>query len=236
MPFTDKQIRDLFREFNNSKSVEHRYISFDYCFSYFNSFNNKSEIAHKKNIEKSCLHLGFYLASWGMLRASSVLLQKSFLFYKRIIECIANDCDDIWNIDVNKYNSKNIIRLQTVHNNLSDFIPDENRKIVIVTKIMLGVFGCSPAFDNYFTTTFRSEYGKDSRFRKFEPTALNTIKEFYKKNKDTINKLRYKCRVMNFSGEITDLFYTRAKVIDMIGFQYGKNLKEEEDKLKKNLK
>jgi hypothetical protein len=56
-----------------------RCASFDYCFNYFRSFYENSitsELASKDNIQKSCLHLGFYLASWGMYRNSFLLRDK----------------------------------------------------------------------------------------------------------------------------------------------------------------
>ena len=55
-----------------------RYSSFDYCFNYFQKYREEGAIAKissASNLELSCLQLCFYLASWGMLRASSVLLQ-----------------------------------------------------------------------------------------------------------------------------------------------------------------
>lgn len=51
---------------NESQEKNHRYTSFDYCYNYFHPTNNS-----KQDIEKSCLVLGFYLASWGMFRGSS---------------------------------------------------------------------------------------------------------------------------------------------------------------------
>ena len=63
-----------------------RSTSFDYCYNYFYSFykeNRLMELANDKNIQMSCLQIGFYLASWGMFR--SFLLWKSALYYKNLI-------------------------------------------------------------------------------------------------------------------------------------------------------
>ena len=46
--------------------------SWDFCFNYFQS-NTKPT----RNIELSCLQLGYYLASWGMLRGSSYLFRET---------------------------------------------------------------------------------------------------------------------------------------------------------------
>ena len=87
-----------------------RYASFDYCFNYFQGFKDKKELSHKNNIQNSCLHLGFYLASWGMYRGSTFLLQKSVKVFRQLIEYIASEKCDVWGIDVNTYD-ENIDKL-----------------------------------------------------------------------------------------------------------------------------
>ncbi len=56
-----------------------RYASFDYCFNYFQEFKEQGRIkqlSNSSNIQHSCLQLGYYLASWGMLRRKGFLLKK----------------------------------------------------------------------------------------------------------------------------------------------------------------
>jgi hypothetical protein len=58
--------------FMGGRLPDARYTSFDYCFNYFQPFRDQDrtkEIAARANMQVSCLHLGFYLASWGMFRA-----------------------------------------------------------------------------------------------------------------------------------------------------------------------
>jgi hypothetical protein len=60
--------------FTGDLGPDARYASFDYCFNYFRSFREQdrtADIAAPQNLQMSCLQLGFYLASWGMLRGSS---------------------------------------------------------------------------------------------------------------------------------------------------------------------
>ncbi len=68
-------ITDAVHHFTKISYPDHRNSSFDYCYNYFRS-NNAEAILRDK--EKSCAILGFYLASWGMMRGSSFLLQKSY--------------------------------------------------------------------------------------------------------------------------------------------------------------
>ena len=89
-PFAPIEIDGCIAEFiSGSKSVKNkgrkpteRYVSFDYCYNHFQSFRERrdvSSLAAKEHLAESCLHVAWYLASWGMLRGSSHLLEKSLL-------------------------------------------------------------------------------------------------------------------------------------------------------------
>ena len=58
---------------NDLKSDENcRYRSWEYCYSHFVEVRGSKEIDY----DYLSLQLSFYLASWGMYRGSSFLLQK----------------------------------------------------------------------------------------------------------------------------------------------------------------
>lgn len=192
-----------------------RYTSFDYCYNHFQLHRERdalSELVVGPNMQLSCLHLGFYLASWGMLRASSVLLQRSVKYYVPVIQVIASSPPAIWNVDADSY---------TEHN--SDLVWEMTRQIraalpgasdILITKIMLGVFGCVPAFDTYFKKGFGAwTFGTKSLIR---------VGEFCRHNADVID--RHRVPTLEFdTGMETTRRYTRAKVIDMIFFIEGGN-------------
>ena len=96
---------------NKGRKPDERYASFDYCYKYFYSFyreNRLSELVDENNLQMSCLQLGFYLASWGMMRGSSFLLEKSVRNYKNLIFAIAKMNPALWAIDVDSYDDGNI--------------------------------------------------------------------------------------------------------------------------------
>ena len=193
-----------------------RYSSFDYCFNYFQSFRengNVTELTSEKNMQLSCLQLGFYLASWGMLRGSSFLLSKSVRVFEPLIEKIARADPKLWTIDVNCYTPSNInLILEFRKTVISAFAPSNFPTDILVTKIMLGVFGNVPAFD----TNFRRGIGVST----FGKSALNKVARFYEGNQTIIEE--YRIPTLDFStGEPTQRRYTRAKVIDMIFFIEG---------------
>jgi len=197
------------------RTPEHRYTSFDYCYNYFNSGDDLT-----KDMEKSCNILAFYLASWGMFRGSSFLLQKNAKYFSRTIEYINSLDKSIWNIDVDKYDQVNISKILEIYKKLDNLIVEGNsRSITLVTKMMLGIFGFVPAYDEYFCKTFRKIANEKCRFRRFNQESLKLINEFFIQNKDSINNLSNKTYTLDLkTGNKTNLNYPKAKIIDMYGF------------------
>jgi hypothetical protein len=193
-----------------------RYASFDYCFNHFQEAREAGEtarLADKNHLLLSCLQLGFYLASWGMMRGSGDLLQKSVRELAPVVGLIAQEPASTWDLDAHSYEdeadeilalSRRIRKAFTI--NASD---------TPVTKTMLGVFGCVPAFDRFFRIGFNC-----STLCKI---ALMRIKEFYEHNQVTIDPVRVS--TLDFAtGKDTGRLYSRAKIVDMVFFQEGVNL------------
>ena len=136
---------------NKGRKPDERYASFDFCYNYFYSFykNRKlSELANKKNLQMSCLQVGFYLASWGMMRGSSFLLEKSVRNFSSLIITISKMNPKLWEIDVADYDEENISLLLDCKQQIINALGKENKPSdTLVTKIMLGVFANIPAFD-----------------------------------------------------------------------------------------
>jgi hypothetical protein len=212
--------------FCETSHPNHRYASFDYCFNYFHSFGSKSQIVSANNIEKSCMELGAYLASWGMFRASGFLLKrKSMRHFEGVIRAIASkELAALWDIDCDNYDQKAKIQLLSAYQIVRDqVVPADETHLTLVTKILLGVFGCVPAFDTRFTDTMRT-YGKQQgwscRFRSFNVDALDRIAAFYVAHDKVIDPWARKTRTFDFgTGKPGKLSYTKAKIVDMIGFE-----------------
>lgn len=198
---------------SDGRAPDARYASFDYCFNYFQSFHeagNVPALAEPKNVQQSCLQLGFYLASWGMLRGSAALLQKSARHFIPVIETIAGVDSALWEIDAHCYTEHNIERLLDAGRAFRDVLPGSSD--ILVTKIMLGVFGNVPAFDTNFKNGFQ--------VATFGSKALRKIGAFYEAHRTVIDESRIP--TLDFvSGRPTSRKYTRAKVIDMAFFIEG---------------
>ncbi|MBF0473494.1 MAG: hypothetical protein HQK91_14815 [Nitrospirae bacterium] len=201
---------------NNGRKPDERDASFDYCYNHFYSFykkNKLSELADEKNLQTSCLQVGFYLASWGMMRGSSFLLGKSVRNYKNLLTAISTMNPKLWEIDVDNYEEENISLLINCKQQIISALGKENKPSdTLITKIMLGVFANVPAFDQYFRKSFK--------VHSFNKESLLKIKNFYEENKDVFNS--FKINTFDFlTAEETNIVYTKAKLIDMFGFMDG---------------
>ena len=217
-------IRESVKEFQGNRTPTKRYASFDYCYNYFYSFypNNISNIASKDNIQTSCFQLGFYLASWGMFRGRSKLLQKSVKYFEPLINWISKADKTLWEIDVDSYNDsivkdKLINAAQGIREALKENDNSFNPTETLVTKIMLGVFGNIPALDTYFSNSFG--------VRTVNKKGLDRIYDFYSQNKEVKKAIDdFKIHTLDFTtGKETKIKYKKAKIIDMVGFVQGIN-------------
>lgn len=220
MQFHQNDISEVILQFQNKKSPTDRYASFDYCYLYFRKSNSENIL---EDIEKSCLVLGFYLASWGMLRGSSFLLNHSIKYYEPLIRYIASLDKSVWDIDVNNYSNENIEIILEIYQKCKDLlIKNGNSDLTLITKILLGVFGFVPAFDRYFCDVFRSMSNGKCGYRRFNKKALENVSLFYLANKVEIDRLSNELMVTKFNGgEVSELNYPKAKIIDMYGFTKG---------------
>lgn len=166
--------------------------------------------------------LGFYLASWGMLRGSSFLLDKSAKHYQPLIEYISELDRGIWDIDAPTLR-ENIKIVLDIYGKVQELtIPSTNRHATLVSKIILGVFGFIPAFDQYFCNSFRGFFGSSHGFRSVNKKSLEAICDFYDCNRAEIDDISKTLFTKDFAtGQATSHRYPKAKIIDMYGFNKG---------------
>lgn len=119
------------------------------------------------------------------------------------------------------YTNENIYLLLELHLTIKQLLgdDDEHASVTLITKIMLGVFGNIPALDDNFCKGFK-EFG----VRKFwSASLLRRLSRYYQENKDEIDK--HKIKTLDFhTGQDTSRYYTKAKIIDMVGFIEGINM------------
>ena len=170
------------------------------------------------------LHLAFYLASWGMYRGSSFLLQKDYKVHTPIVEEILKPeydclfglaCADVRDSEVQK-------RLKELRVDIAEHfgpIRDEvaGRKVpssvspVLITKILMGTLGCVPAYDRFFQDG--AKY-LGLEHNSYKEKSLRELADFYEEHNDRLEEAR--------RGMWTDdLIYPQMKLLDMGFWQIG---------------
>lgn len=210
--------------YNQLKQDENgRYRSWEYCYrQFYDARKNENP-----DIDLLSLHLAFYLASWGMYRGSSFLLQKDYKIHKPIIEEILKEkYDSLFGIECIEFRKEenqalllelnkkmeeyyNRVRLSVVEN-----VPKNNLSSTLITKILMGTLGCVPAYDRYFISGIK-ERGVSTG--NYNIKSILKLVDFYEDNKKILENTRAKMTVLG-------LPYPQMKMLDMGFWQIGFDL------------
>ena len=207
----------------------HRYKSWDNCHQSF-SASTQSDI--------HVLELAFYLASWGMYRGSSGLLQKNYLIHKGAVDILFSKegqklkCN--LRNEVTKYNVNDILNIKDKlanHYNKILFTKgsDKSKPIsptdTLLSKILLGALGCVPAYDRYFIDGLKEIKIKNNSFNN---SSLNEMFDFIDENKSEIDEIQKLILIK------TKRHYPLMKIMDMFFWQtgYDKAMKEQQKNTK----
>lgn len=222
-----KQIADVVEEINKSQLTKyHRGKSWEHCYVFFR--NHEKFHGDEKLLDFAALNLGFFLASWGMLRGSSFLLQKDYKFYVPVVKTLTNSkYDKLWNINfLNKPKEQDIDLLFQLRDDLEKKINENNTADgdnkrhelnLIITKIIMATMGCIPAYDRYFKNGLKKRIKKGVSFNKNSFKSLLDLV-----NED--NELKKLCRkVCLIQG--TNIKYPPMKLIDLHFWLLGNQIK-----------
>ena len=170
------------------------------------------------------LHLAFYLASWGMYRGSSFLLQKDYKVLVPIVEEILKPeydclfglaCTELRNDDVQA-------QLKKLYASIADDFHPIREEVagrevaspvspVLITKILMGTLGCVPAYDRFFG--IGAKYlglEKDT----YQEKSFRELADFYEAHNDRLEEARR-------GFEVDGLIYPQMKLLDMGFWQIG---------------
>jgi len=203
------------------KSEEHhRYRSWEYCYGYFRG-------ADPKDIEQAALHLGFYLASWGMYRGSSFLLQSAYPVHLGVIKILLKPQFSILReqeFGAGSNDAEFVPRIQDAVNEIRGAYADLGRPTdTLVTKIILGTLGCLPAYDAYFIDGFKSEQKTFSNLKSKE--GFNeSVGDILRFCHDNLQDLQAEQRRIEDIGAVR---YPLMKLVDMYFWQIGFKRRQE---------
>ena len=202
------------------KDENGRYRSWEHCYSNFiNARDNKNA-----ELDYLSLQLAFYLASWGMYRGSSFLLQKDYKIHIPVVkELLKEEYDPLAGIDcVELKREENQRLLENINDFLDEYssnIRDEVKNIkvrnqlssTLITKILMGTLGCVPAYDRYFISGIKKQKVSSGNYNM---KSIGQLVDFYEKNIVELENIR---KDMKVSG----MAYPQMKILDMAFWQIG---------------
>ena len=194
--------------------------SWEHCYRVFRD----ARTAPSPDYDYLSLHLAFYLASWGMYRGSSFLLQKDYKVLLPIVEKVLKpEYDCLFGVACADLRQPGV---QDRFEKLRKFIDGHfdpirekvaGRKVttpvspVLITKILMGTLGCVPAYDRFFqdgVATYKVTT------REYSPESVCRLVDFYEAHNDRLEDARRGMRV-------GDLTYPQMKLLDMGFWQVG---------------
>lgn len=189
----------------------HRYLSWEYCHRIFKQYRKERDAAAEDLL---CLHLAWYLASWGMLR-NSFLMQKDYKIHLEVVRLIYQpEWDDLWDMTaqqmVQPTYAKKVVQLCKAITDTYIRCGAGNPTETLLTKVLLGTIACAPAYDRYFKAALSLT---KIATQNCSAKSLMSLGNFYLDHKDELDALAKHC------SQRIDC--PAAKVLDMCFFEYG---------------
>lgn len=197
-----------------------RYRSWEHCYKCFHDARGNSN----PNYDYLSLQLAFYLASWGMYRGSSFLLQKDYKVHIPVVkEILKEEYDCLFGIECIKLREKEIqvslrklekymeSRYDIIRKSVKESDVKNKLSTTLITKILMGTLDCVPAYDRYFIDGVKDQKVTTGNYN---INSLLKLADFYEENLVRLEKTRKKLKVY-------DLPYPQMKLLDMGFWQVG---------------
>jgi hypothetical protein len=205
--------KEASRPFNRGKSWEH-------CFGFFRD-RERIRDAGEEGRDSAALHLAFFLASWGMYRGSSFLLQRDYQVHTGPVDVILKpDYDSLLSIDYSSQDSAGAVRrvfglVDELGSAYRTHVSPNEPSDTLITKILMSTVGCTPAFDTYVVTGLRR---RNVRYSVFNEDSLERIWAVYRDNASIFAAAQQR---LGESGHL----YTPMKLVDMYFWELGRPVK-----------
>ncbi len=218
-----KKIEAFFR---SDVAGEHgRYRSWDHCYGYFQRIPPETIAANR---DLAALQLGFYLASWGMYRPRGFLLDYTYTIHRDVIDVFIDPrfsilrdrefgagADDLQDLKPRIVEAATLIR--EAYKSFAAVTKSSEASDTLVTKVLLGTFGCLPAFDRYFNSGWKDE-GFKPRIPRLKDKFFEQVFGFCQEN---LVDLRDEQAQIERGAYGAGIRYPLMKLVDMYFFQNG---------------
>jgi hypothetical protein len=202
-----------FQAFLN-QDTHNRFNSWKHCYKVFENKNQDTDYL--------ALHLGFYLASWGMYRGSTGLLQKDYKIHFEAVQIIKSyyhlRCTPTF--EVGRQHVDELLELKTqLYNYYNQFSYQNKEEFkskpptdTLLSKIILGTLGCTPAFDRYFTMGVKHQ---QLNAFKFDKKAMLELFSFIEIHHQELKALQH------YLAQEEGVHYPLFKLVDMYFWNEG---------------
>lgn len=214
----------------HSKNRYPRLKAWEYLYEYVwdETRSQWSDLTCEAQLETTALHIGFYLANWGMFRGSSGLLQNSNLdLMKALAKCLFEGRGrELLELSLEDFapSSPNLAAnqklLDAVLSSMEALASNVSWTPTLRSKILMGVWGECPALDRFYVAACRDVFPRRSAITRASGKGLTALAELV--NELVISPLPLK------TGRL-GLQYPTARVMDMAMFQYGLGLSRVKD-------
>jgi hypothetical protein len=205
-----QKIRDNYRKIEGGAGANNRFRSWEHCYGFFRKCTPVGLATQRDN---GALQLGFYLASWGMYRASGFLLGYDYTAHLAVIDCLgATQFLPLWETEFGAVGEDRDLVLEASEAVRKAYEPLGEATDTLVTKVILGTFGCLPACDRFFVKGFKR---KGFKFSRLNAAFVDRVLEFCHDHLGEL--LEEQARIKVDSGK----HYPLMKLIDMYFWQVG---------------
>lgn len=212
-------------------SPKTRIQSWEHCMNQFaNIFvdlnENKKKIVTDMCIDNLSLHLGFFLASWGMMRGSTDLLEYDYKVHIPVVRILLK-YSHLFRLDfLDQRSETDWEDLKNLSDGVKSAYSFENVTDTLVTKILMGTLGIVPAYDDFVKTAVK-HYGITTA--NFNIKSFKKFAEYFSNH--FVSEIAEYTKVMQGYCPI----YTRTKIIDVLLWVLGKKIAKQKEEEKKKI-
>jgi len=191
--------------------------SWEHCYKHFAT---KPDVLNDPGqLDLASLHLAFYLASWGMYRGSTQLLQKDYKIHYDVVKKLFDQkYKSLWHIQLDRLNAYSITLLVSLIEEIRSIYNDKFQSKstptdTLVTKVLMGTLGCIIAYDRNVITGL-----KHSNFsNRLNKESFDKLFQFCNKNENKESFVNMQKKIFQQYG----IDYPIMKIIDMYFWAIG---------------
>jgi hypothetical protein len=206
-----------------SEDPYHRYRSWGHCYRYF---RRRAWLREHRDPGGSALQLAFYLASWGMYRGSSFLLQKDCRIHRLAVrEVLRPRYDPLLGFRASSPRrtveaiQEILVLAGSIRDAYCNQISSVNGRRCVVevtdtlaTKILLATLACVPAYDAYVVEGLRAE---GISYSTLNERTLKALFDWYNDRRGAFESVQDRIRE-------NGLRYPPMKLADMYLWEIGR--------------